>query len=452
MKNDLKRAGQLKSQGLMQAVILFLFCFPLFFQLSGTIFTATDAVYDSQGSLLRIPLPIASVVCFIGIAMSLRLGNSYFGTGFVFSFFVLMVLSAIVSTSRSGEAVILAKFIHLVQFVLPSFALILGCLYKKPVSDYLRVEAILLYMLMIIIPLEVIATINSGNVLSARLFFFSLYQHFQYLPVVFCGFYFLAVTAFYQTAYLRLLVVILAPFMGAYIAQSISVSTMLLAIYGSVIMSWLLYRKGAIRFAIFLIVLASAAYLVQASQVRNTKAYDAKFGQIHQIEALGVAGEASHTEIGDRNVTDNDFLERISQSLPKNLRHRLSYWRFYIPEIIESPKLLLFGHASRPDRNKYPSAHNYYLDLVYNFGLIALLPFLYLLVVSIRGSWQAVKADNVSSDLTMLVALVAFYVGIDNFFKVGFSQPYPGMMMFFLWGLLLIRIQVLTNADKNGLA
>jgi len=35
---------------------------------------------------------------------------------------------------------------------------------------------------------------------------------------------------------------------------------------------------------------------------------------------------------------------------------------------------------------------------------------------------------------------------IDNSLKVGFRQPYPGIIMFFLWGVLLNR---LLNSDEK---
>ena len=39
-----------------------------------------------------------------------------------------------------------------------------------------------------------------------------------------------------------------------------------------------------------------------------------------------------------------------------------------------------------------------------------------------------------------LAAIVLFLVVIDNSLKVGLRQPYPGILTFFLWGLLLARL------------
>src|SRR2546426_8337812 len=53
---------------------------------------------------------------------------------------------------------------------------------------------------------------------------------------------------------------------------------------------------------------------------------------------------------------------------------RQYYWKYYAKSIVSDSKVFLFGHSERPDRSKFPSAHNYYLDFVYNFGGLAVLP------------------------------------------------------------------------------
>lgn len=439
--------GNLRTSDLLQGLILILFCFPLFFQLSGAIFIAEDLIFDSQGSLLRLPLPLAAAVCFVGIALLLRLGSSYFGMGFVFSLFMLMMLSAIYSSRRSEGTVELAKFIHLVQFLLPSFALVLGSLYLRPASVYLSIQAIFLYILAIIIPLEVMATISNGNILAARLYVFSLYQHFQYLPVIFLGLYFFVAVSFYKKSHLRNAVLVLAPLMGIYIAQSISVTTLALAIYGSIVLIWALRKKNVSRYAFSLIALALIAYLAYNPIVKDTKAYAAKFLQNERSETTSEVVSATETGISIQQLEDSTFWHKLQRSLPKNVRDRIDYWQFYGSEITSDWGVFLFGQKSRPDRNKYPSAHNYYLDLTYNFGAISLLPFIYLILVTIRRCKPVVANPETLPDIVMLAALVAFIVLVDNSLKVGFSQPYPGMMMFFIWGLLFTR---LSSGDDVG--
>jgi hypothetical protein len=366
MLKTFKKSAVLNRSGLMQAAVFFLFLFPLFFQLSGSIFNAKEAIFDSRGDLLLLPLPLASVICFVGIALLLRLSNSHYGMGFIFSFFSLMMLSAIVMSGGESSPFELSKFIHLIQFLLPTFALVLGQLYRKPNSVYLSVEAVILYVLLIIIPLEVIATIYRGNVLAANLYLFSMYQHYQYMPVLFAAFFLIATATLYEKSALRFLIVFLAPWMGVYIAQALSVNAMALALLGAVVLVWTLRRIEVALYAFALVVLVGAAFFLYRPYVQNTQAYVAKFNsttEMHDVQASTMS-----SDVGDKvfSHADGQGVGVLSKFVPKNIAERFGIWQFYIYGIIENPKTFLFGHRLRPDRSKYPSAHNYYLDLVYN--------------------------------------------------------------------------------------
>ena len=416
-----EKTGLIEAIEWQQAILLFLFCFPLFFQLSGSVFVEKAVMFDSQGDVFRLPLPLASVFCFIGIAFLLRLEENHLGMGFVFSLFIVLMLSSIVSVDGKEGTFELGRFIHLVQVILPSFALVFGHLYVKPKTIFLRFETILLVTLLLIIPLEVIASVSRGNTLSAYLYIFSLYQNFQYLTVIFVGMYFLTAAAFFKEPGYRYLVLFLAPWMGMYIALSISISTMLLSVLGSVVYVWKLSKNNELKYAIALVSLLLVSFLLYSPVVQNTSNFKDEFGKIYDLES----------------------------SAPVNIMERLEYWKFYGTGVIESPKVFLFGHPKRLDRRTYPSAQNYYLDLIYNFGFVALLPYLYLIVVSIQKCWIARSSRALAPDLIMLMALVGYFVFIDSMVKVGFRQPYPGMMMFFLWGMLLVRVSKPVNVDNK---
>jgi hypothetical protein len=424
----------------VQAVILFLFFFPLFFLLSGSVFTSDNFMYESQGKLLLLPLPIASVFCFIGIAFLLRLEKRHFGMGVVFSTFMLMMLSIVVSSSEAGKTE-LAKFLLLIQFVLPMFALVLGQLYLSPKSNYLRYEAVALYMLLLVIPLAVIATIIKGSgLLSPDLYIFSLYQYLQYLPVIFIGLYFLTVNSLYENNKLRYLVFFLTPWMGIYLAASLSILAVILAVLGILISLWFLNEKGKRWYGLTLVFLFCASFTLYYPNTQATDTYEMKFSDKLQTiikEPLPVK---------ENDIQKQSSIDRVITALPNNLRHRFYYWEFYGKAILESPRVFFFGHQARPDRDKYPSAHNYYLDLIYHFGVMAMLPIIYLIYVTTRNCRRIIRAGALTPSLTMLMFLVIFCVFADNFLKGSFRQPYPGMVMFFLWGVLLIKS---TDYDEN---
>jgi hypothetical protein len=435
VKNNSNLTAELK-----QALLLFLFFIPLFFQLSGSFFTSDDFSYDSQGKLLFLPLPMASVFCFIGIALLLRLEKRHFGMGVIFSIFTLMMLSIVVSSAESEEAE-LTKFILLVQYILPMFALVLGGLYLSPKSDYLRYEAVALYVLLLVIPLEIISTIIKGSVLlSPDLYIFTLYQHLQYLPVIFVGLYFLTANSLYENKKLRYLILFLTPWIGIYLAASLSILAMSLVVLGSLVTFWCLNKNGKRWYSLALIILLCTSFAIYFPKIQATGTYALKFSDEIQINTK----ELVPLKAGD--IQEQSFIESFIAVLPNNLKHRFYYWEFYGKGVLESPKIFLFGHQVRPDRNTYPSAHNYYLDLIYHFGVVAMLPIIYLIYVTLRNCLRVVRTGALTPELAMLMVIVGFMVFADNFLKVSFREPYSGMVVFFLWGVLLVKI---TNYDEN---
>lgn len=426
---------------LLQALFLLLVFLPVFFLLSGSIFTSHSFYYDAQANLLLLPLPIGSVFCFLGIAFLLRLEKKHFGMGVIFSIFTLMVFSVIVSSGESDKAD-LAKFILLAQFVLPIFGFVLGSLYLSPKSDYLRYEAIALYVLLLIIPLEVIATLMKGNgQLYPNLYVFSLYQHLQYLPVIFVGLYFLTINSLHQNNRLRILVLFLAPWMGIYLAASLSILAMVLGVLGVIVSLWFSNKSSKRWYVIIVVIFLCSSFTIYYPNAQATSTYALKFSNdelaIHKNETI-TAKEIS--------IQEHSPFDELLTALPNNLTERFHYWRFYGEGIFESPKIFLFGHPARPDRNTYPSAHNYYLDLIYHFGIITSLPIIYLIFVTMRNCFRVMVKGKLTSELAMTMVLVGFFVFIDNSLKVGFRQPYSGMVMFFLWGVLLIK---LSNYDEK---
>lgn len=430
----INRAG-LSSAGLMQAVLTFLFLFPLFFQLSGHIFAFRRFKFDSHGQLMLLPLPIAIVFCFIGIGLLLRLEKRHFGVGFVFSAFVLMAFSTLMSSDGIGKAEF-RKFIQLIQFVLPMFAIVFGSLYLRPRSIYLRLEAIALYVLLIIVPLEVIATLNQKQaLLSPYLYLFSLYQHMQYVPVIFIGLYFLAASALYENRYLRFLVLLMSPWMGVYLAASLSTLAIGLAVGCSLLMVLLFLRSKGLWYALIMALLFWVGFQSYYPTIQSTVTYKNKYSDTRHRSTM------PGRHIGKKAAEKGKTRGRLPAKMPRNLQQRIDYWSFFVSGIFEGPRQFLFGHKANLDRKEYPSAHNYYLDLAYNFGVISLLPFIYLIFITMSRCWWVMRNRSPSPELIMLICVVGFFVIIDNSFKVGLRQPYPGMVMFFLWGMLLTLIQ-----------
>jgi hypothetical protein len=129
-------------------------------------------------------------------------------------------------------------------------------------------------------------------------------------------------------------------------------------------------------------------------------------------------------------------------SLPA-VNDRVGLWVRYAGQIGQSWSGLLFGQPRPPERSVAVSAHNYYLDFVYNFGVVAFLPFLWLIAYTLSLLWRSRSQVWREPALLGLGMVVLFVLVLESNLKVPLRQPYPGIFFFFLWGLLLSRLQAL---------
>jgi hypothetical protein len=139
----------------------------------------------------------------------------------------------------------------------------------------------------------------------------------------------------------------------------------------------------------------------------------------------------------------------VADGAPIAVESRVYVWRYYWEGISESFSSFLFGHADRPERSLMPSAHNYLLDLIYNYGFLSAIPFIYLITVTMRRMGVVWKNGHVRPDLLALAGLVLLLVLGGNTLTVGLRQPYAGIFTFFIWGLLLGRLGLL-GMDRGG--
>ena len=414
----------------IQSWVLFFICLPVFFQLSGRIFNAKDFIFDTQGSLLLVPLPISVIACYLGLALLVRFDFVKITASFVFAIFLLMLLSTFAVASTDNQ-IQLDKTILLIQFILPVFGIVLGQSYREPKKLLLRYEAIFFYIIAIIVPLELIASWNQKHlILLPHIYFFSVHQHLQYIPVISICLYFLAIATLYEQSVARKLLFFVAPFIGMYAVASLSMLAILITVLGSLLTVIILWQKGSGRFAFILAMLLIVPLSLYGLAIKT----DPNFA--HKFQVLFKSQQA------------DNHAQTLAQALP-NLGDRLHYWKYYLKGILENPKVFFLGHEKRPDRAKFPSAHNYYLDLVYNFGLIALVPFLVLITYTIIQLKNRLRNGPVPLDLIALALLVLFFVLVDNSLKVGFRQPYSGIIMFFLWGVLLARLSPQTDDTRE---
>lgn len=142
-----------------------------------------------------------------------------------------------------------------------------------------------------------------------------------------------------------------------------------------------------------------------------------------------------------RTGSDTRLFDTLSRFLPLNAIERLGDWMLFGRPIFSSAETFLFGHAKLLGREIRSSAHNYYVDLAYNFGIVSLVPILGMLVYLLRLIWARRRDIWTDGRLLWITGAVLFLFLVDSNFKVMLRQPYPGIFAFFLCGVLVSRLR-----------
>ncbi len=480
-KKDLTKPLQLVDQKI-RMVIAGMLLFPVFFQISNGIFRDPTINYSSGGVLANLPVPISVLACYGGIILLSGYQRAYLSLSTIFFACILMTMATIIST-HADPSQQQAKLILLIQFILPMFALILGQLYNRwKMENDGCYEKAFLFVLAIIVPWHLAATFSQGLIyLAPSLGIFSIYQCYQYVPLMLVSAYLLSLFALWPFRGYRILMLILAPLMAIYAVASMSflaIAMLLAGWLGFTVFQWVSNHEKLPIVVFLLCVLISFSYLYYAKAHSAAVAF--KFGgtaglqklQLQQQQQTGVQVKQNVQASGiepDKGQKDVQLLEPeererqkeqriLSQfrenekldkmKIPANTLIRMHYWYNYTVKIVTSPKILFAGSNEIPNRAEYPSAHNYYLDFIYHFGLIAILPILALLIYTCKIIYRQRQRIFLSPRLTGLCCVTLFLLFIDNSLKVGLRQPYSGIFTFFLWGLLLSRLSDLNSTEK----
>lgn len=436
---DRERASILvgvSSRNLLRTLIAVLLTLPVFVSLEGGLFRSQHFIFNSEGIISKLPIPLSVGACYLGIALlgDYRRGNR--GLSIVFFTFVLMVLSTFATTYATDNAE-RGKLFLLLQYLLPMFALVLGMMYENYGKKDQIFEKSFLCIVAVIVTLELLATWMQGYLaLSPYVYFFSIYQHLQYVPVIMVTGYVLGLFSLWDVGRWRLLILAITPLIAIYVSASMSMAALGFSVLGGAVFfasRMILPRgrevKGMILMPLLLFVSFSLLYNQYVSVVTNR----------------GNGGVFSA-------ISSGMYSSKISDSGLANVVERGTIWKQYVDGFSREPALLLFGHSSPMEREVMPSAHNYYLDFTYNFGLLAMIPILSLMIytfwVTCRN-WRGVISSWSTIGFAFIVCVLLL---CENNVKVSLRMPYSGIVIFFLWGLLLSRLDVLRNRRAEVLS
>ena len=390
---------------------------PVFFQLTGGIYRGLSVLIDSQGNVAKLPFPLSILACLF--AASILLGNlSRAMPALAMIAGVLVVSLVSVVLGSDGITSHQRKLLMVAQVLLPLGGLLLGVLIR---DDNRVIARSFLVVLSIVIPMQLAVTwLQGGLILTHYLYVFSIYAHLQYVALILVCAYIFCLTALWDQHKIWLCFVGLS--VSIYAVSSLSFLT-IFAFFAFI------FAFAACKFWSY----RSSPKLIAVASILIIGALAGSYTYFKKME-----GQRSSVE-GLQPLYYGKFKDLLEGKVPANVYERFGDWALFGRGVVESKQTFLFGHAQPMPREIRSSPHNYYIDIAYTFGMLALLPIFGLMGYTAILCWKQRMA--IPANTWWLLAIVFYLVVIDSSFKVTLRQPYPGIFTYFLWGILLSRLR-----------
>lgn len=391
--------------------------FPLFFQLNGNIYSEIHPTMDSHGVILTLPLPVSILVCLLGLALLVEnLSRGCVAILIIFGTIAVSVISLLLGSD--GATPHLRKLIAIVQIVLPLIGLLLGQMID---DDDKIVARAFLVVISVVVPLQLLATWLQGRlILTQYLYWFSIYSHFQYVTLIFVSAYAYCLSFLWKDQKTWLCIIALPMFLYVLAGMSFLTIFAFLSVLAVLLIRTLWMYRANIKMVVIVAGLTLFVFFVG----------------ITYFEKMFITERSTQ---GKSGIFVGKFKSVAEGNIPVNLQERIVDWKLFLAGIGESNKTLWLGHPQPMPREIRTSPHNWYIDIVYTFGIVALLPILGLMGYT---TWLCfTHRKKLSGETWLLLSIVFYLVVVDSNFKVTLRQPYPGIFAYFLWGLLLSRLR-----------
>lgn len=401
----------------IKLILAGLLIFPIFFQLGSGIFRDTALFFDANREITRLPIPFSILASFFVLISVGAFDRARASLVFAFCSFILMI-AVILGNTSTGSIQQQSKFMLLAQFMLPMFALVAGQIFegKHNINQYI-LEKSFFYILMLMVPLQIISSWLQGYwVLVPSVYVFSVYQHLHYVPIMFVATYMFIFYRLWQITS-KTALLLLTLLMSVYVVMTASLFILIAFFLGLLIYSLYIGRffdDRNIKFYFGLACLTSMAYWILSDYLSQSA--------LPPVESTGYS-------IG------------IIEKAIIALEQKTIIWKHYLSVILNDTQTIFSGYVGEQAlRSQFSSAHNYYLDFVYNFGLVGVLPLFILMGYTAYAVYKNSEAIMESPALFFPCLTLTFLLAVENSFYMGLRQPYSATLTFFIWGILLSRI------------
>ena len=397
----------------IQICIVALLLCPLFFMLNGSIFRGQLTDYATDERIQNLPIPLAVVAVFLGIAVNANYAVIKRSMLYILSTILLAILVVAVRAGDSQPAHINLSIVW-PQIVLPMMGLLLGEMYVND-KAWKNIAQIATVVLLAVLSMQYITALMQGNYIAGpSVFLFDIYQYFIYFPTIIVSITIFALFALWHTG--ERTRIALTCLLTLVVIQVVTVASL----------------NGAVVLIVGVSLLT--AYYWQYRHLRRPL-----------VGAVLLSLSAGAVYMLALDATYPWSILHASQDV------RIEQWKFFANAIIEAPKILVSGSDVHLDRYLHPSAYNYWLDVIYRLGVLPLIPLFTLLALIIRKVWRQ-RLTIVKSPLCLGTSLIVFNLFfVESMFGAGLRQPYSGLISFFILGCLIAQLKIGAVETREGI-
>lgn len=382
---------------------IFLILFDENFNFFPKLFFSPDPFFSSSFNFSTLPVPISF---FIILLIFFFIIKSYLIEKEILYTLSLTVILGLTSISVLKYNLKSENIYILLQFSFPLFAFIIGYEFGKFRSQHLKFYKTLFYLYLFIISFQFIDILRSQNfILSSNLSIIGIYKHLQYVSQT-IGIVFLITICFLfkYKFFNKLQLFILILITNVYLVFSTSISGLIYTVVLSLLIIFGIFQKtlkNNINYIYLLIPFILISVLrLQFDQQPSYMVETTYFKVINFLPLL---------------------FERFNSML------------YFIKEI-SSINDFLFGKNNINEFNLlYNTSFNYFVDIVYNLGIITLLPYIFLFSIYFRKYLTYSKVHNIDFIFFLSSAILIFLI-VDTFIKSSLREIYIGSLIYFLWG------------------
>lgn len=382
-------------------LFLFLVPLPIFFIFLDTFkkfnfFMINESNSQVLENLYSLPIPLSLMILpFFLISLLHRYQFMLISIYLVTLSFLIGIISVVYLQRLS-----FSNFLNVIQFFLPMFGLIIGEIVGK-INLYQKLFFKNLYLIsLIVIILQLLLTITYGsNNLVSNIFGIYIYQSSNFTSTVFfLGLF--SYLVFYRLKNFKFNLILdyfLLFLISVYLYYANSISLYLFVLF--FIVYNLIFKKIKIVNNLYLLLFLVLSFYIS-------------------------------TEVNIKN-----FFNHFDTIILSN--------KHFLENSLNNYELFLFG--SNLNNELYLSqigVFNFYIDYVYNFGFLSLIPFLFLISYTIIKTYRLKKIIFKNNLNYVLFYLFIFIIFIDSFLRTGLKQPFIGIIYYLIWGIYLSKLHI----------